>query len=57
MRFFSAQVAAGGGAKPNPEAVDKAGGRRVVQLRLPAEKAASGDRRVDDVLVEQRMRG
>ena len=91
MRFFSAQVAAGGAAKLNvdviypnlarsqtnaatvasgtsawtlskdvrlrPEVVDKADGWRVVQLRFSAEKAARGDWRVDDVLVDPRMRG
>jgi hypothetical protein len=40
-----------------PERVDKAGGWRQVQLRFSADKAAAGDWRVDDVLVDPRKRG
>ena len=40
-----------------PERVDKAGSWRQVQIRFSADKAAAGDWRVDDVLVDPRMRG
>jgi hypothetical protein len=43
--------------KLRPERVDKAGGWRLVQVRFTADKAATGDWRVDDVLVDPRMRG
>lgn len=40
-----------------PDRVDTAGGWRHVQIRFTADKAATGDWRVDDVLVDPRMRG
>jgi hypothetical protein len=40
-----------------PDRVDKADGWRSVQIRFAADKAAHGDWRVDDVLVDPRMRG
>jgi hypothetical protein len=40
-----------------PERVDKAAGWRTVQIRFTADKAAKADWRVDDVLVDPRMRG
>lgn len=43
--------------KLRPELVDKAGGWRYVQLRFSAGAATTGDWRVDDVLVDPRMRG
>jgi hypothetical protein len=43
--------------KLRPEMVDRAGGWRLVQIRFSADRAATGDWRVDDVLVDPRMRG
>jgi len=40
-----------------PDRVDRDGGWRQVQIRFRADKSASGDWRVDDVLVDPRMRG
>jgi hypothetical protein len=40
-----------------PDRVDHAGGWRQVQIRFRADKAVTGDWRVDDVLVDPRMRG
>jgi hypothetical protein len=40
-----------------PDRVDSAGGWRQVQVRFSADKAQAGDWRVDDVLVDPRMRG
>ena len=40
-----------------PDRVDSAGGWRQVQIRFTADKGAGGDWRVDDVLVDPRMRG
>lgn len=42
--------------KLRPEVVSKGSGWRHVQLRFSADKAATGDWRVDDVLVDPRMR-
>jgi hypothetical protein len=43
--------------KLRPERVDRLGGWRVMQVRFAAERAATGDWRVDDALVDPRMRG
>jgi hypothetical protein len=40
-----------------PDRVDQSGGWRQVQIRFTADKVAVGDWRVDDVLVDPRMRG
>jgi hypothetical protein len=40
-----------------PDQVDHAGGWRQVQLRFSADKATAGDWRVDDVVIDPRMRG
>ena len=40
-----------------PERVDRSGGWRLMQVRFSADRAATGDWRVDDVLVDPRMRG
>jgi hypothetical protein len=40
-----------------PELVDRTNSWRFVQIRLTADKATAGDWRVDDVLVDPRMRG
>jgi hypothetical protein len=43
--------------KLRPETVTRSSGWRYVQLRFTADKAMRGDWRVDDVLVDPRMRG
>jgi hypothetical protein len=43
--------------KLRPERVDRLGGWRLMQIRFSADRAATGDWRVDDVLVDPRMRG
>jgi hypothetical protein len=40
-----------------PEIVSKGSGWRYVQIRFTADKAVAGDWRIDDVLVDPRMRG
>ena len=43
--------------KLRPALVDRFGGWRLMQVRFSADRALTGDWRVDDVLVDPRMRG